>query len=64
MELKVLYCFFASKYQRKIFYELRRKEIMQFIRELCQWKGIEILEEEMAIDHAHQSSASANVDRI
>ncbi len=44
---------FAPKYRRKIFYESHRKEIMQIIRELCQWKGVEILEGEMAIDHVH-----------
>ena len=44
---------FAPKYRRKIFYESHRKEIMQIIRELCQWKGVEILEGEMAVDHVH-----------
>ncbi len=44
---------FAPKYRRKIFYESHRKEIMETIRELCRWKGVEILEGEMAIDHVH-----------
>lgn len=44
---------FAPKYRRKIFYESHRKEIMEIIRELCRWKGVEILEGEMAIDHIH-----------
>ena len=44
---------FAPKYRRKIFYESHRKAIMGIIRELCQWKGVEIIEGEMAIDHVH-----------
>lgn len=44
---------FAPKYRRKIFYESRRKEIMEIIKELCRWKEVEILEGEMAVDHVH-----------
>ena len=44
---------FAPKYRRKIFYEAHRKEIMNIIKELCQWKGVEIIEGEMAVDHIH-----------
>ena len=44
---------FAPKYRRKIFYESHRKAIMEIIRELCEWKKVEILEGEMAIDHVH-----------
>ena len=44
---------FAPKYRRKIFYESRRKEIMEIIKELCRWKGVEILEGNMAVDHVH-----------
>ena len=49
---------FAPKYRRKIFYESHRREIMETIKELCRWKGVEIIEGEMAIDHviAHASS--------
>lgn len=39
---------FAPKYRRKIFYESHRKAIMETIRELCRWKGVEIVEGEMA----------------
>ena len=44
---------FEPKYRRKIFYESHRKEIMNIIKDLCQWKGIEIIEGEMAVDHVH-----------
>lgn len=42
---------FTPKYQRKIFYESHIKDIMNTIKE--QWKGIEIIEGEMAVDHGH-----------
>ena len=44
---------FAPKYRRKIFYESHRKDIMNIIKELCRWRGVEIIEGEMAIDHVH-----------
>ena len=44
---------FSPKYRIKIFYESHRKEIMNIIKELCQWKGVEIIEGEMAVDHIH-----------
>lgn len=43
---------FAPKYRRKIFYEQHRRDIMEIIKELCRWKGVEILEGEMA-NHIH-----------
>ena len=44
---------FAPKFRRKIFYAEQRETIMKIIKELCTWKGIEIIEGEMAIDHVH-----------
>ncbi len=44
---------FAPKYRRKIFYAEQLESIMKIIKELCTWKGIEIIEGEMAIDHVH-----------
>ena len=44
---------FAPKYRRKIFYAEQRESIMKIMKELCTWKGIEIIEGEMAIDHVH-----------
>ena len=37
---------FAPKYRRKVFYEEKRVEIRETLRELCQWKGVEIIEGE------------------
>ena len=36
---------FAPKYRRKEFYGLKRLEIGQILRKLCEWKGIPIHED-------------------
>ena len=38
---------FAPKYRRKIFYGEHKAEIGGILRELCEWKGIEIIEAEV-----------------
>ncbi|MDF9835287.1 putative transposase [Breznakia sp. PF5-3] len=43
----------APKYRRKVFYDSKRLEIGKIIRELCEWKGVNILEVEVCIDHIH-----------
>ena len=44
---------FAPKYRRKIFYEEHKAEIGKILRELCDWKGIHIVEAECCPDHIH-----------
>ena len=44
---------FAPKYRRKVFYEEKRLEIGQILRQLCEWKGITIIEAEVCPDHIH-----------
>jgi len=44
---------FAPKYRRKVFYGSKRLEIGEILRELCRWKGIEIVEAEVCVDHIH-----------
>ena len=44
---------FAPKYRRKVFYEEKRLEIGAILRELCWWKGVEIIEAEVCPDHIH-----------
>ena len=44
---------FAPKYRRKAFYEARRLEVGQMLRQLCDWKGVNILEAEVCPDHIH-----------
>ena len=38
---------FAPKYRRKVFCAERRLEIREILRQLCQWKGVEIIEGEV-----------------
>ena len=42
---------FAPKYRRKEFYGEKRVAIGKILRQLCEWKGINIVEAEMCIDH-------------
>ena len=44
---------FAPKYRRKVFYEQKRLEIGEILRELCRWKEVTILEAEVCPDHIH-----------
>ena len=44
---------FAPKYCRKRMFGAKGREIGAILRELCKWKGIEIIEGEMVVDHVH-----------
>ncbi len=44
---------FAPKYRRKEFYADNRLEIGQILRELCKWKGVNIINAEVCPDHIH-----------
>jgi len=44
---------FTPKYRRKIIYYQLRADIQKIIKDLCKWKGIEILEGHMMADHIH-----------
>ncbi len=44
---------FAPKYRRKAFYGEKRLEIGAILRQLCKWKGVNILEAEVCPDHVH-----------
>ena len=44
---------FASKYRRKVFYEEKRLEVGVILRKLYEWKGVNIIEAEVCIDHVH-----------
>ncbi len=44
---------FAPKYGRKVFFGQKRFEIGGIIRELCRWKGVELLSAEACPDHIH-----------
>ena len=44
---------FVPKYRRKVFYGQKRYEIGQILREICKWKGVNMLEGEACPDHIH-----------
>lgn len=41
------------KYRRKNIHNQLRADIQQYIRDLCKWKGVKILEGHMMPDHVH-----------
>ena len=44
---------FAPKYRRLVFFGQKRKEIGAILRQLCEWKNVEIVEAEVCPDHIH-----------
>ena len=52
MDVQVSYCF-LPKYRRKVIYHKLRADIQGYIRDLCKWKGVEIIEGHMMPDHIH-----------
>ena len=44
---------FAPKYRRMVFYGQKRYEIGQILRELCSWKGVNLVSAEACPDHIH-----------
>ena len=44
---------FAPKYRRKVFFGEKKREIGKILRQLCEWKGVEIIEAEICPDHVH-----------
>ena len=44
---------FTPKYRRKIIYNKLRLDIRDIIKDLCKWKGVEIIEGHMMADHIH-----------
>ena len=44
---------FTPKYRRMAFYGSKRLEIGKILRKLCEWKGVNIIEAEVCVDHIH-----------
>lgn len=44
---------FIPKYRRKIIYNQYRRDLQDYIRLLCQYKGVKIIEGHMMPDHVH-----------
>lgn len=47
------YIFFIPKFRRKVIYNKLRKNLQKIIKQLCQWKGVEIIEGRMMPEHVH-----------
>lgn len=44
---------FSPKYRRKIIYNQYKESIGQILRQLCQYKGVEIIEGHLMVEHVH-----------
>ena len=44
---------FAPKYRRKEIYGEKKQEIGKILRQLCEWKGVRIVEAHACVDHIH-----------
>ena len=44
---------FAPKYRRKVFFKEKTAAIGKILRQLCEWKGVNIIEAEVCPDHVH-----------
>lgn len=44
---------FTPKYRRKVIYNKYKESIVEIIKELCKWKGVEIIEGKAMVDHVH-----------
>ncbi|AYF53321.1 IS200/IS605 family transposase [Clostridium novyi] len=44
---------FAPKFRRREIYGDRKIEIGKILRQLCEWKGVEIIEANVCVDHIH-----------
>ena len=44
---------FAPKYRRKVFYQEKKAAIGKILRQLCEWKGVKIIEAEAYPNHIH-----------
>jgi len=43
----------TPKYRRKAIYNQYKESIVQIIKDLCKWKGVEIIEVKAMIDYVH-----------
>ena len=44
---------FTPKYRRKVIYNQDKESIVAILKDLCKWKGVEIIEGNAQIDHVH-----------
>lgn len=55
---------FAPKYRRQIIYGKIKQDIVQMIRKLCEYKGVEIIEAEACKNHIYARFAPAQISKI
>ena len=48
---------FTPKYRRKIIYNQYKADIRDIIKQLCSYKGVEIIEGHLMPDHIHMHTA-------
>jgi len=39
--------------QRKVIYNKYKESVIQILKDLCKWKGVEIIEGKAMVDHVH-----------
>ena len=44
---------FTPKYRRKIMYNKHKQSVVEILKDLCKWKGVEIIEGKAMVDHVH-----------
>jgi len=44
---------YTAKYRRKIIYNKHKQSGVEILKELCKWKGVEIIEGNVMVDHVH-----------
>jgi len=44
---------FTPKYRRKIIDNKYKESVVQILKDLCRWKGVEIIEGKAMMDHIH-----------
>ena len=44
---------FTPKYRRKVIYNQYKASIVEILKDLCKWKGVEIIEGKAMVDHVH-----------
>ena len=55
---------FAPKYRRRIFYGEKRIAIGKILRQLCEWKGVNIIEAEVCPVHRPCTHAAGDTAKI
>lgn len=44
---------FTPKYRRKIIYNQYKTSVVEILKDLCKWKGVEIIAGKAMVDHVH-----------